>query len=50
MATMDLNPFTAEQTNEIRRRQRGRNITLLIILIGVAVLFYAISTVKFKIS
>jgi hypothetical protein len=30
----------------LRRRQRGRNIALLIVLVGVVVLFYAISIVK----
>ncbi len=35
---------------EIRRRQRARNLALLIVLIGVAALFYAISIVKFRVS
>jgi len=30
----------------IARRRRGRNIALLIVLVGVAVLFYAIAVVK----
>lgn len=36
--------------SEIRRRQRVRNIALLIVLIALAALFYAISIVKFKTS
>jgi len=32
----------------MRRRRRGRNIALLLVLIGLAVLFYAISIVKLK--
>ncbi len=35
---------------EIRRRQRVRNVALLIVLIAVSALFYAISIVKFKVS
>ena len=35
---------------EIKRRQRVRNLALLIVLILVAALFYAISIVKFKVS
>jgi len=42
-------PLSAADTAELRRRQRGRNIALLIALIGVAALFYAISMVKFKV-
>ncbi len=45
-----ITPLNAEQTVELRRRQRGKNIALLLALIGVAVLFYAISVVKFKVS
>lgn len=33
---------------EIRRRQRVRNVALLIVLIAVAALFYAISIVRFR--
>ena len=35
---------------EIKRRQRVRNLALLIVLILLAALFYAISIVKFKVS
>lgn len=45
-----IRPLTAAQTVELRKRQRGKNIALLLVLIGVAVLFYAISVVKFKVS
>ena len=31
---------------ELRRRQRGRNIALLVVLLAVVALFYAISIVK----
>ncbi len=34
---------------EIRRRQRIRNLALLIVLLAVAALFYAISIVKFRV-
>jgi hypothetical protein len=39
-------PLTPAQTVELRRRQRGRNIAMLIVLVVVALLFYAISIVK----
>ena len=35
---------------ELRRRQRGRNLTLLVVLLATAALFYAISMVKFRVS
>ena len=35
---------------ELRRRQRGKNIVLLLVLIGMAALFYAIAIVRFKVS
>jgi hypothetical protein len=31
---------------EFRRRQRGRNIAMLVVLIGLSVLFFAITIVK----
>ena len=31
---------------EFKRRQRGRNIAMLLVLIGLAVLFFAITVVK----
>lgn len=33
----------------IRRRQRVRNVALLIVLLALASLFYAIAIVKFKV-
>jgi hypothetical protein len=35
---------------ELRRRQRVRNLVMLIVLLGVAALFYAIAMVKFRVS
>ncbi len=43
-------PLSAIEAAELRRRQRGRNWALLIVLVLVAALFYAISMVKFKVS
>jgi len=43
-------PLTPTEAIELRRRQRGKNIVLLIVLIGMAGLFYAISMVRFKVS
>ena len=31
---------------EFKRRQRGRNVAMLLVLIGLAVLFFAITIVK----
>ena len=42
-------PLSPAAALELRRRQRGRNLVLLLVLIGVAALFYAISMVKFKV-
>lgn len=33
---------------ELRRRQRARNIVMLIVLAGLAALFYAIAMVRFR--
>ena len=43
-------PLSPMQAAELRRRQRGRNIAVLIALVAIAALFYAISIVKFKVS
>ena len=43
-------PMPPQVAEEFRRRQRGRNRALLIVLIGVAALFYAIAMVKFRVS
>ncbi len=42
-------PLSAADATELRRRQRGRNVALLLVLVGIAALFYAISIVKFKV-
>jgi len=42
--------LSAAEAIELRRRQRGKNIALLVVLIGMAALFYAISIVRFKVS
>ena len=34
----------------IRRRQRVRNVVLLLVLLGLACLFYAIALVKFRVQ
>lgn len=43
-------PMSPADAAEFRRRQRGRNIALLLALVAIAALFYAISIVKFKVS
>ena len=43
-------PLTAAETVELRRRQRGKNLALFAALLALALLFYAISVVKFKVS
>ena len=43
-------PLSPAQATELRRRQRGKNIALLVVLIGLAALFYAIAVVRFKVS
>ena len=35
-----------EEAAVLRRRRRGRNIAVLVVLIGVSVLFYAVAVVK----
>jgi hypothetical protein len=41
-------PLSAAEATELRRRQRGRNIALLVVLVALCVLFYAITFVKFS--
>ena len=41
-----LEPMTREQTELYRKRQRSRNKVLGIVLLSLAVLFFAISIVK----
>ena len=36
--------------SELRRRQRGRNIAMLIVLLALVALLYAIAMVKFRTS
>ena len=43
-------PLTSAETVELRRRQRGKNLALFAALLALALLFYAISMVKFKVS
>jgi len=43
-------PLSPAEAVELRRRQRGKNIALLVVLIAMAALFYAIAVVKFKVS
>ena len=43
-------PMSPQVAAEFRRRQRGRNWALLLVLIGVAALFYAIAMIKFRVS
>ncbi len=39
-------PLTPAEAAELRRKQRGRNVALLIALVALAALFYAIAIVK----
>lgn len=39
-------PMAPEIAAEFRRRRRGRNIAMLVVLIGLSLLFYAIAMVK----
>ena len=41
---------TPAETAEIRRRQRGKNLALLAVLLLLALLFYAIAMVRFKVG
>jgi hypothetical protein len=40
--------FTRAESDAIQRRRRGRNWALLLVLVAMALLFYAISMVRFK--
>lgn len=44
----DPGHLTRAESEIVRRRQRGRNLAMLLILIALAVLFYAIAMVRFK--
>lgn len=39
-------PMSPEVAAEFRRRRRGRNIAMLVVLLGLSGLFYAIAVVK----
>ena len=39
-------PLSPAEATELRRRQRGRNVAVLLALIAVVALFYAIAIVK----
>lgn len=43
-------PLSPQQADELRRRQRVKNWVLLLVLVGVAALFYAISMVRVQVS
>ena len=43
-------PLTPAETTELRRRQRVKNLALFAALLAMALLFYAISMVRFKVS
>ena len=38
--------MTDAEATEFRRRQKGRNIAMLLVLIGLSTLFFAITIVK----
>jgi hypothetical protein len=42
--------LTPAESNALRRRQRGRNLAMLVVLVALVALFYAISMVRFKTS
>jgi hypothetical protein len=42
----DPPPMTDAEAAAFRRRQKGRNIAMLLVLIGLAALFFAITIVK----
>ncbi len=39
-------PPTGSEADTFRRRRRGRNLAIILVLVGLAVLFYAITIVK----
>jgi hypothetical protein len=45
---MDKDPprMSPAEAEEFRRRRRGRNIALLVVLLALGILFYAITIVK----
>jgi hypothetical protein len=45
MAEFPARP-TESEAGALRRRRRGRNLAIILVLVGLAVLFYAITIVK----
>ncbi len=45
MPEFPVRPTDSEAT-ELRRRRRGRNLAIILVLAGLSVLFYAITIVK----
>ena len=39
-------PLSPAEATELKRRRRGRNIAMLIVLVAVIILFYALAIVK----
>ena len=39
-------PMTDAEATEFRRRRKGRNLAMLLVLIGLSALFFAITIVK----
>lgn len=39
-------PPTGSEADAFRRRRRGRNVAIILVLVGLALLFYAITIVK----
>ncbi|HEV7233166.1 MAG TPA: hypothetical protein VGN36_02900 [Sphingorhabdus sp.] len=46
MTEADHRPYTAEETRLIRERQAGRSRVMGMVLVGLCVLFFAITIVK----
>jgi hypothetical protein len=44
--TVDRQKLGRAESDEIARRRRGRNWAMLVVLVGIAVLFYAITLAK----
>lgn len=43
-------PLSKAESVELRRRQSGKNKLMLVLLFALALLFYAIAMVRFKVS
>ncbi len=44
--TPDLPPFSVDDSRQLARRRRARNLALLVVLLALVVLFYAMTIVK----